>query len=118
LRTAVLSLFLASFFILSFSDESRPWDFIKKQLLPDDIAERPPEVYTNEDFDDVIFTRENFYNKSAGTRQYRQTISVPQKSMNFEALNPADEEPIPEIKVIEKDGRAVTVISIKKDSGK
>jgi len=113
LRTAVLSLLLAFTLILAFSEKSQAWDFVKKQLFPEDMLNRPNEVYSVYEFDDVIFTRENFYNKDAGTRQYRRYKSAPQKNLKFEVFSPSEGEPAPETKIIEKDGRAVTEISIK-----
>jgi len=131
LRAAVISLLLALIFVIPFSVTSYSWDSLTSQIVPDDIAERPPEVSYGEDFDKDIFTRENFYNKSAGTKQYRRSIIAPQKSMNFEVYNPegmnfevynpatdpetVTEEPATEAEIVEKDGKAVTVISIKKD---
>jgi hypothetical protein len=115
LRTAVLSFLLASFLILSLSVTSRAWDSIKNQFLPDDMLDRAPEVYGGYDFDDVIFTRENFYNRNAGTKQYRRSIVAPQKSMEFEVFKPVEVEPVPQTKIVNKDGRAVTEISIKKE---
>jgi len=127
MRTAVLSLFVALLITLPLSIESRAQDYLKSLILPDDIAERPPQVSYDEDLDQDIFTRENFYNKSAGTNQYRRTIRAPQKSMNFEVYNPVDDpatvteassakEASTEAAIVEKDGKAVTVISIKKES--
>jgi hypothetical protein len=132
LRTAILSLFLAIIFVIPFSITSYCWDFLTSQFLPDDIAERPPQVSYGDDFDDDIFTRENFYNNSAGTRQYRRAIRAPQKSMNFKVYNPVrrnfevynptndsrsvKEEPSTEAEIVNKNGKAVTVISIKKDT--
>ena len=131
LRTAVLSLFLALIFVIPFSITSYCWDSLTSQIVPDDIAERPPQVSYGEDFDDDIFTRENFYDRSAGTRQYRRAIRAPQKSMNFEVYNPegmnfevytpatdpetVTEEPSTEAEIVNKDGKAVTVISISKE---
>lgn len=130
MRIAVLSLFLAIILVTPFTLTSYSWDSLTSQIVPDDIAERPPEVTYGEDFDDVIFTRENFYNKSAGTRQYRRAIRAPQKSMNFEVYNPermnfevytpADESDRndieTEVKAVEKEGRQVTEITIKDKS--
>jgi len=122
LKIAVVSLFVVLILVFPYSIESNAWDSLTRQFVPDDIAERPPQVSYGEDFENDIFTRENFYNKSAGTRQYRQTIRTPQKSMNFEILNPVDdpttvtEELTPQTGIVEKDGKAITVISIKKES--
>ena len=132
MKTAVLSLFLALIFVIPFSIASYSWDSLTSQIVPDDVAERPPEVPYSEDFDNDIFTRENFYDRSAGTRQYRQTIRTPQKNMNFQVYRPGNEnfeiynppaDPITvteeptatEAEIVEKDGKAVTVISIKQD---
>jgi len=127
MRTAVLSLFVALLITLPLSIESRAQDYLKSLIIPDDIAERPPQVSYDEDLDQDIFTRENFYNKRAGTNQYKRTIRAPQKSMNFEVYNTIDDpatvteassakEASTEAAIVEKDGKAVTVISIKKES--
>ena len=131
MRTAVLFLFLAFIVFIPLSITSYSWDSLTSQIVPDDVAERPPEVPYSEDFDNDIFTRENFYDRSAGTRQYRQTIRTPQKNMNFEVYKPGNEnfeiynppadsktvteETSTEAEIVNKDGKAVTVISIKKD---
>ncbi|GJM16671.1 MAG: hypothetical protein DHS20C13_19980 [Thermodesulfobacteriota bacterium] len=105
-------------FTIPFSITSHSWDSLTSQIVPEDVAERPPQVFYNEEFENETFNRENFYNKSAGTRQYRQTIRAPKKDMNFEVYNPVDdpeavtEEATPQTGVVEKDGKAVTVISI------
>jgi len=123
-RFSVTSYFLALFLIYPFTSPSHGWDTVKDQFFPEDIIERPPEVYTTYEFDDVIFTRENFYNKSAGMTQHRKAIRAPGKNLNFEVYNPADDpesvsvpdHPATETGIVEKDGKAVTVISIKEDS--
>lgn len=110
--------------VFAISSQSQNFDSVKEQFIPEDIAERPPQVSYGEDFDRDVFTRENFYDKSAGTRQYRRTIRTPDKNMNFEVYNPVDdpnsvadtENPKPETGVIKKDGKAVTVISIKEET--
>ena len=118
LKTTVVTLFIALILVFPFSIDSGAWDSLTSQIVPDDIAERPPQVFYNEEFENETFNRENFYNKGAGTRQYRQTIRTPKKNMNFEVYNPVDdpkavtEEPTPKTGVVEKDGKAVTVISI------
>ncbi len=118
MRTAVVTLFIALILVFPFSIDSGAWDSLTSLIVPEDIAERPPQVFYNEEFENETFNRENFYNKSAGTRQYRQTIRTPKKNMNFEVYNPVDdpetvtEEPTPQTGIVEKDGKAVTVISI------
>ena len=113
---------LVLIFTIPFSITSYSWDSLTSQIVPEDIAERPPQVFYNEEFENETFNRENFYDKSAGTRQYRQTIRTPEKNMNFEVYNPVDdpetvtEEPTPETGIVEKDGKAVTVISIGEES--
>lgn len=122
LKVVVLTIFIALIFIFPFISQSQTWDSVKKQFIPEDVADRPPQVSYSPDFDRDIFTRENFYDKSAGTRQYRRTIRTPEKNMNFEVYNPVDdpaavaENPKPETGVIKKDGKTVTVISIKEES--
>jgi len=131
LRAENLSLFLALIFVIPLSVTSYSWDSLTSQIVPDDVAERPPEIPYSEDFDNDIFTRENFYDRSAGTRQYRQTIRTPQKNMNFQVYKPGNEnfeiynppadpktvneEHSTKAEIVNKDGKAVTVISIKKD---
>ncbi|MEM7008662.1 MAG: hypothetical protein AAF462_05945 [Thermodesulfobacteriota bacterium] len=96
-------------------------DKIVEQFIPEDVQERPLEVPNQDDFERDTFNRENFYNKSAGTRQYRRTMLAPTKSMDFEVINPL-EQPTEEqqvntnAQIVEKDGKAITVISIDKDS--
>ncbi len=126
LKTAVFSLFVALLMILPFSITSYSWDSLTSQIIPEDVAERPPQISYDENLDQDIITRENFYNKSAGTNQYRRTIRTPKKSMNFEVYNPVDDpntitttpekEASTEATIVEKDGKAVTVISIKEES--
>lgn len=131
MRAENLSLFLALIFVIPLSVTSYSWDSLTSQIVPDDVAERPPEIPYSEDFDNDIFTRENFYDRSAGTRQYRQTIRTPQKNMNFQVYKPGNEnfeiynppadpktvneEHSTKAEIVNKDGKAVTVISIKKD---
>ena len=100
---------------------AQTWDAVKSQIVPEDVAERPPEVPHVDDYERDTFNRENFYNKSAGTRQYRRSMMAPTKSMDFDVVNPAeleskDEGPTPKAQVVEKNGKAVTVISIGEDS--
>ncbi len=117
--------FVISFFIvLPVSTISQTWDTLTDQFVPEDIVERPPEVSYGDDFSRDVFTRENFYDKSAGTIQHRRALREPKKSMNFEVYNPVDDEeavlsetpPATETGVINKGGKAVTVISIKEES--
>ena len=115
LRAAVLSLFLVSILIIPFSEKSQAWDSIKNQFLPDDMLDRPPEVYTGYDFDNVFFNREYFNTIVEGMKQHRRYKTAPKKSMEFEVLHPLDAEPKTKAVIIEKDGKAVTVISIEKD---
>ena len=115
MRAAVLSLFLVSILIIPFSEKSLAWDSLKNQFLPDDMLDRPPEVYRGYDFDNVFFNREYFNTMVEGMKQHRLYKSTPKKSMEFEVLNPLDAEPKTKVWIIEKDGKAVTVISIKKD---
>lgn len=125
----VVSLSMAMLLAYPSSLPSHGWDTVKDQLFPEDKVERPPEVITSYEFDDVVFTRENFYNKSAGMTQHRKAIRVPGKNLNFEVYNPVDdpetaststlstsEEPNTKTGIVEKDGKAVTVISINQDS--
>jgi len=117
------------FIVLPISAISQTLDTLKDQVVPKDIVERPPEVSYGDDFSRDVFTRENFYDKSAGMIQHRQTIREPKRSLNFEVYNPADDEeaveeavvvseppPDPDTGVINKGGKAVTVISINEDS--
>ncbi len=131
LKTAVLFTFAALIIFIPFSMISYSWDSLTSQIVPDDVAPRPPEVPFSEDFDNDTFTRENFYDRNSGTRQYRKTIRAPQKSMSFEIYKPGNEnfevyeppaepkavteEPSTKAEIVNKDGKAVTVISIKKD---
>lgn len=121
MKKAALFLMLALVMATPFSLNSHGWDTLTDQIIPEDVAERPPQISYDENLDQDIITRENFYNKSAGTIQYRRTIRSPQKSMNFQVYNPVDdpstvvEERATETGVIEKDGKAVTVISIKEE---
>ncbi len=115
------TIFLALILTFPLISIAQTWDSIKKQFIPEDIAERPPEVSAPDDYERDTFTRENFYNRSAGTRQYRRTMMAPTKSMEFEVINPLDQKtsddgPTTQAHIIEKDGKAVTVISIDKDS--
>ena len=48
-------------------------------------------------------------------KQHRRYKTTPKKSMECEVLNPLDAEPQTKVAIIEKDGKAITVISIKKD---
>lgn len=121
LKIVVFSIFFAFISIFPIKSQSQTWDSIKKQFVPEDVAERPPEVSHTDDFERDTFTRENFYNNSAGTRQYRRTMMAPTKSMEFEVINPLDQKttddgPSTQAHIVEKDGKAVTVISIDKDS--
>lgn len=126
LRNLGLSLFLVLVLIIPFSINSYGWDSITSQIIPEDVAEKPPQISYDENLDQDIITRENFYNKSAGTNQYRRTIRTPQKNMNFKVYNPVDDpttitstptkETSTEATIVEKDGKAVTVISIKEES--
>jgi len=121
LKIAVFSIFFALVFMFPHFSIAQSWDSVKKQFIPEDVAERPPEVSHRDDFEDLTFTQENFYNKSAGTRQYRRSMMAPTKSMEFEVVNPldqkpSDDEPTTKAHIIEKDGKAVTVISIGEDS--
>jgi len=124
-RNFKAALVISFFIVLPVSAISQTWDTLTDQVVPEDIVERPPEVSYGDDFSRDVFTRENFYDKSAGTIQHRQTIREPKKSMNFEVYNPVDDEeaavvseppPDPETGVINKGGKAVTVISIKEES--
>jgi len=81
------------------------------------MLDRAPEVYTGYDFDDVFFNREYFNTTVEGMKQHRRYKSAPKKSMEFEALIPANDEPETKAEIIEKDGKPVTVISIGKESG-
>lgn len=113
-----LNVLIALLFVVSLSADSFAWDTITKQFIPENPVERPPEVNATDEFNDLIFTRDNFYNKSAGVKQHRNAIRSPEKNMNFEVYNPVDdsetviEVPNPETGIVEKDGKAVTVISI------
>jgi hypothetical protein len=122
-RVALFISFIVVF--LPLSAISQTWDTLTDQVVPEDIVERPPEVSYGDDFSRDVFTRENFYDKSAGMVQHRRTIREPKRSMNFEVYNPTDDQeatvvseppPDPETGVINKGGKAVTVISIKEDS--
>jgi len=115
LRTAVLSLFLALILIIPFSQKSSAWDYLKNLLLPDDMLDRAPEVSRGYDFDDVIFNREYWYTTVEGMKQHRRYKLAPKKSMEFEVINPAHAQPEPKAKIVEKDGKPVTVISIGKE---
>ncbi len=121
IKLFVFTTVLALIFILPLSSKAQTWETIKEQIVPEDVAERPPEVPHVDDYERDTFNRENFYNKSAGTRQYRSTMMSPTKSMDFEVVNPADlepkvEGPTPKAQIIEKEGKAVTVISIGEES--
>ena len=121
LKIAVCTLFIALVFIFPYTSQGQTWDSIKKVFVPDDVAERPPEVSHVDDLENDTFTRGNFYNKSAGTRQYRRSMMAPTKSMDFKVINPLeqsdpDEGPGTQAQIVEKNGKAVTVISIDKDS--
>ena len=117
-----LSMFLAFSFAPTSSLYAQTWGTVKEQIVPEDVAERPPEVHNSvDDFERDTFNRENFYNKSAGTRQYRRSMMAPTKSMDFEVINPLDQKPEEEgpktkAQIVEKDGKPVTVISINKDA--
>lgn len=110
---------LALVLVIPLCSQAQPWDTVKEQIVPEDVAERPPEVPHVDDYEKDTFNRENFYNKSAGTRQYRRSMMAPTKSMDFEVINPAEQEaaeeegPTPKAQIVEKDGKPVTVISIK-----
>ncbi len=119
MKGLLVPIFLALILLSPAASLSQPWNTIKSQIVPENVAERPPEVSYSEEFERDVFTRQNFYNKSAGTRQYRRSMMAPTKSMEFEVVNPLeqnaeaeDEGPTPSTQVIEKDGKAVTVISI------
>lgn len=121
MKIVVFPIFFAFILIFPITSQSQTWDSIKKQFIPEDVAERPPEVSHPDDFERDTFTRENFYNKTAGTRQYRRTMMAPTKSMEFEVINPLDQKttddgPATKAQIIEKDGKPVTVISIEKES--
>lgn len=115
MRAAVLSLFLVSILIIPLFEKSQAWDSIKNQFLPDDMLDRAPEVYIGYDFDNVFFNREYFNTIVEGMKQHRRYKTAPKKSMEFEVLNPLDAEPKTKAVIIEKDGKAVTIISIEKD---
>lgn len=121
MKKVVFLIFLALVLTIPFSINSYSWDTLTDQIIPEDVAERPPQISYDENLDQDIITRENFYNKSAGTIQYRRTIRNPEQNMNFEVYNPVDdpttvvEERTTETGVIEKNGKAVTVISIKEE---
>ncbi len=117
LKLVSLYMCLSLVFTLTTTLHAQSWDKLKEQIVPEDVAERPPEVPHVDDHERETFNRENFYNKSAGIRQYRRSMMAPTKSMDFDVVNPAEleskeEGPTPKAQVIEKDGKAVTVISI------
>ena len=120
IKLVSFSALLARLFVLPIHSQAETWDKVKEQIIPEDVAERPPEVPYVDDHERDTFNRENFYNKSAGTRQYRRSMMAPTNSMEFDVVNPAElepkeEGPTPKAQVIEKDGKAVTVISINED---
>lgn len=126
MKKGVFPIFLALVLTIPFSINSYSWDTLINQIIPEDVAERPPQISYDENLDQDIITRENFYNKSAATNQYRRTIRTPQKNMNFRVYNPVDDpatitttpdkEASTEATIVEKDGKAMTVISIKEKS--
>ena len=121
MKIVLPSILFAITLLLSAPSQAQTWDAVKSQIIPEDVAERPPEVPHVDDHERDTFNRENFYNKSAGTRQYRRTMRAPTKSMDFDVINPADleqqqdEGPTPKAQIVEKDGKPVTVISINED---
>ncbi len=117
MKTVLLAVTLTLTILFPAASQGQALDSVKDQIVPKNVAERPPEVSYGQEFERDTFTKENFYNKSAGTRQYRRNIYAPTKSMNFQVVNPLEQNeeergPTPNTQVIEKDGKAVTVISI------
>ena len=115
MRITMLSFFLIITLILPISTTSYAWDFAKEQIFSTYMIERPNETYPMDPSENDVINRDNFYQRHAGHRQEKRYEETPEKNLNFEVYKPPV-EPATKTKIVEKDGRAVTEISINKES--